>query len=148
MDKENINDYKLKLKTEQAGAFRILVEALKEILTEANFIFDESGIKLMAMDSTHTILIHMKLESDNFEFFHCPKKITIGVNMLNFFKLIKTMGNSETLTLFIDNENENKLGIMINNRKELETYSKLGFNMIAVGTEMNILSRSISQILE
>ena len=58
---------------------------------------------------THTILIHMKLESDNFEFFHCSKKITIGVNMLNFFKLIKTMGNSETLTLFIDNENENKL---------------------------------------
>ena len=44
--------------------------------------------------------------------------------------------------------NNKSLGIMINNRKELETYSKLGFNMIAVGTEMNILSRSISQILE
>ena len=40
------------------------------------------------------------------------------------------------------------LGIMVNNRQELEYYSKLGFNMIAVGTEMNILSRSISQILE
>ena len=40
------------------------------------------------------------------------------------------------------------LGIMVNNKQELETYSKLGFNMIAVGTEMNILSRSISQILE
>ena len=49
----------------------------------------------MAMDSTHTILIHMKLESDNFEFFHCPKKVTIGVNMSNFFKLIKTMGNQK-----------------------------------------------------
>ena len=126
MDKEDINNYKLKLKTEQAGAFRILVEALKEILTEANFIFDGSGIKLMAMDSTHTILIHMKLESDNFEFFHCPKKMTIGVNMLNFFKLIKTMGNSETLTLFVDNENENKLGIMINNtEKNSQTIYKL-----------------------
>ena len=34
------------------------------------------------------------------------------------------------------------------NREELKTYNKLGFNMIAVGTEMNILSRSISQILE
>jgi 2-keto-3-deoxy-L-rhamnonate aldolase RhmA len=44
--------------------------------------------------------------------------------------------------------NNKSLGIMINNKKELETYSKLGFNMIAVGTEMNILSRSISQILE
>lgn len=126
MDKDDINNYSLKLKTEQAGAFRILVEALKEILTEANFTFDETGIKLMAMDSTHTILIHMKLESDNFEFFHCPKKITVGVNMLNFFKLIKTMGNSETLTIFIDNENENKLGIMINNtEKNSQTIYKL-----------------------
>ena len=80
----------------------------------------------MAMDSTHTILIHMKLESDNFEFFHCPKKVTIGVNMSNFFKLIKTMGNSETLTLFVENENENKLGIMINNNeKNSQTIYKL-----------------------
>ena len=40
------------------------------------------------------------------------------------------------------------LGIMVNNKQELETYTKLGFNMIAVGTEMNILFRSISQILK
>ncbi len=40
------------------------------------------------------------------------------------------------------------LGIMVNNKQELETYYRLGFNMIAVGTEMNILSRSISQILK
>ena len=35
MDKEDINNYKLKLKTEQAGAFRILVEALKENLNRS-----------------------------------------------------------------------------------------------------------------
>ena len=46
------------------------------------------------------------------------------------------------------NTYKKSLGIMVNNKKELETYSKLGFNMIAVGTEMNILSRSISQILK
>ena len=40
------------------------------------------------------------------------------------------------------------IGIMVNSKAELETYSKLGFNIIAVGTEMNILSTSISQILE
>ena len=122
----DINKYKLKIKTEQAGAFRILIEALKEILTEANFVFDDSGIKLMAMDSTHTILIHMKLDGNNFEYFHCPKKVVIGVNMLNFFKLIKTMGNSETLSFFIDDENENKLGILINNsEKNSQTIYKL-----------------------
>ena len=68
------NNQILNIKTEQAGAFRILVEALKEILTEANFIFDESGIKLMATDSTRTILIHMKLDSSNFEEYHCHQR--------------------------------------------------------------------------
>jgi 2-keto-3-deoxy-L-rhamnonate aldolase RhmA len=43
--------------------------------------------------------------------------------------------------------NKKSLGIMVNNNDELEMYSELGFNMIAVGTEMNILSRSISEII-
>ena len=50
--------------------------------------------------------------------------------------------------IFAANTYKKSLGIMVNNKQELETYSKLGFNMIAVGTEMNILSRSISQILK
>ncbi len=44
--------------------------------------------------------------------------------------------------------NKTSLGIMVNNQDELKMYSDLGFNMIAVGTEMSILSRSISQILQ
>ena len=44
--------------------------------------------------------------------------------------------------------NKKSLGIMVNNQDELKMYSDLGFNMIAVGTEMSILSRSISQILQ
>jgi len=50
--------------------------------------------------------------------------------------------------VFAANTYKKSLGIMVNNKQELETYSKFGFNMIAVGTEMNILSRSISQILK
>ena len=115
---ESMDNYIFNIKTVQSGAFRILIEALKEILTDGNFIFDETGIKLMAMDSTHTILIHMKLEQENFEFFHCKEKIITGVNMLNLFKLIKTMTNSETLTLFMKKNDENHLGIRINNNEK------------------------------
>ena len=42
------NNYILEVKTVQAAAFRILTEALKEILTDANFVFDEMGLKVMA----------------------------------------------------------------------------------------------------
>ena len=39
----------LEIKTVQSAAFRVLTEALKEILTDANFEIDSTGIKVMAM---------------------------------------------------------------------------------------------------
>ena len=38
--------------------------------------------------------------------------------MTNMFKLIKTMGNSDILTLFLEQNNQNTLGIQINNKEE------------------------------
>jgi proliferating cell nuclear antigen len=134
----DMNNYLFNIKTVQSSAFRILIEALKEILNDGNIMVDENGIKLIAMDSTHSILIHLKLDAENFEFFHCLKKINIGVNMLNFFKLIKTMSNSETLTLFIEKDNTNQLGIIIHNaEKNAQTIYKL--NLLDIdGEEISI----------
>ena len=67
-------DLIINIKTVQSGAFRILIEALKEILTDTNIIFDETGIKLIATDSSKIVLIHMKLHSENFEHYYCQKK--------------------------------------------------------------------------
>ena len=75
----------LDVKTVQSSAFRILVEALKEILTDANMEFDKTGMKIMKMDSTHTVLAHLKLLASDFEYYHCEKPIVLGINMINFF---------------------------------------------------------------
>ena len=69
----NTSENILEVKTVQSCAFRILVEALKEILTDANLEFDQSGLKIMAMDSSHTVLVHLKLHADNFEYYECKK---------------------------------------------------------------------------
>ena len=105
----------IEVKTVQSSAFRVLIEALKEILTDANFQFDETGIKIIAMDSSHTVLVHLKLNSENFEHYVCKQNMVLGVNMLNMFKLIKTMGNNDSLSLFLEEENESKLCIRIEN---------------------------------
>ena len=66
-DYENKEKLVLEVKTVQSSAFRILIEAKKEILTDANLQFDETGIKVIAMDASHTVLVHLKLEAKNFE---------------------------------------------------------------------------------
>ena len=111
----------LEIKTVQSAAFRVLTEALKEILTDANFEIDSTGVKVMAMDSSHTVLVHLKLSADNFEHYHCESKKILGINMLNFFKLIKTMGNSDTLSLYLERDNESVLGIRIENSEKNTT---------------------------
>ena len=107
--------YLFNIKTVQTGAIRILIESLKEILNDANFTIDKNGIKLVATDSTCNVLVHMKLLADKFEYFLCNKKINIGLNLSNFYKLIKTMSNNDTLTLFMEKNDENQLGIKIHN---------------------------------
>ncbi len=108
----------IEIKTVQSAAFRILIEALKEILTDANFEIDQTGIKIIAMDSSHTVLVHLKLNAENFELFECKKKRILGVNMLNMFKLIKTMGNNDSLTLYLEEDSESVLCIKIENSEK------------------------------
>lgn len=114
----NANGNLFEIKTVQSGAFRTLIEALKEILTEANLEFDSQGIKVMAVDETHTVLVYLRLHADRFENFFCPVKHVLGVNMIYLFKLIKTMGNSDSLTLYLPASNPNKLGIRMENSEK------------------------------
>lgn len=111
----NANGNLFEIKTVQSGAFRTLIEALKEILTEANLEFDSEGIKVVAVDETHTVLVYLRLNADRFENYFCPVKHVLGVNMIYLFKLIKTMGNSDSLTLYLPANNPNKLGIRMEN---------------------------------
>jgi proliferating cell nuclear antigen len=114
----NANGNLFEIKTVQSGAFRTLIEALKEILTEANLEFDSKGIKVMDVDETHTVLVYLRLDSERFENYYCPAKHVLGVNMIYFFKLIKTMGNNDNLTLYLPASNPNKLGIRMENSEK------------------------------
>ena len=77
--------------------------ALKDILLETNIIFTKDGIKIINMDKSHTILVHLSLEAQNFELYECKMdKIIIGVNMFHLFKLINSIDNDDTLTIYIE----------------------------------------------
>jgi len=95
----------LTIKTVQIAPFRTLMTALKDILLETNITFQHDGIRIINMDKSHTILAHLHLESENFEMYECDHdKIIIGVNMFHLFKLINSIDNDDTLTIYIEKE--------------------------------------------
>lgn len=98
------NNNVLTIKTVQIAPFRTLMTALKDILLETNITFTKQGIRIINMDKSHTILAHLFLHAENFEHYECKKeKIVIGVNMFHLFKLINTIDNDDTLTIYIEN---------------------------------------------
>ena len=133
--------YVLEIKTLQISAFRTLIEALKEILKDATFKFtpvfnddkgeisSASGISIVAMNQTTSVLIRLKLPALKFEKYYVKSKkpIFIGINMICLYKLIKTINNDDQkLTLFLEENDMNHLGIKIENcEKNTSTTYKL-----------------------
>lgn len=120
----------VEITTIQTSSFRTTIESLKEILKDVpvKFIpdrFDEKnnlvqgGLSIVAMNESMSVLIRLKLYSKSFEKFYISPEvkqpIMIGINMNCFNKLIKTISNDETLTLFLEKDDPNKLGIKIHN---------------------------------
>lgn len=121
-----VSNYVLEVKTVQSQAFKILVECLKELLTDTTIDFDETGLKIVSTDTHHCVLAHCKLHADKFEYYHCENKISVGVNFINLYKLIRTINSNDTLTLFIESNDLNHLGIKIENgEKNSKTTYKL-----------------------
>jgi proliferating cell nuclear antigen len=106
------NNNVLEIKTVQIAPMKTLMTALKDILLETNITFLKEGIRIINMDKSHTILAHLFLDANNFEYYHCKyPKIVIGVNMFHLFKLINSIDTDDTLSIFIE-ESEYSDGIV------------------------------------
>jgi proliferating cell nuclear antigen len=99
----------------QSSIIKSLIEALKQILVETNIECTPEGIRIVAMDESHTTLVRLCLQAEKFDDYFCPAPITIGVDVVQLFSLLKTMTQSEILTFYIREGNDNELGIVIEN---------------------------------
>jgi proliferating cell nuclear antigen len=135
--------YILEIKTTQAAAMKIVVDAINSLLTDANFEFrpyyidddDEDnmaqkkigGVVLKEINKTGIILVYMRLDADKFDVYkynyHKPK-LTLGVDINNLLKCLKCMSHFDTMTWLVDDEDINKLIIILESaeRKEKKTF--------------------------
>lgn len=103
------------IKSIQGGAIRTLFEVLKEIVHDVSLQVDSTGIKLLTMDGARCALVSMILRAENFEEFQCNGKYTVGLNVGSMFKLVRITGSHDTVTMYMQPECCNELGITIQN---------------------------------
>ena len=74
----------VEIRTGQSSNIKTLFETLKDIITETNVIIDKTGLKILTMDSSHTVLVFLDLDESKFEYFACENRIVIGISILVF----------------------------------------------------------------
>jgi len=107
------------MKSVQSTVFKTLIDACKEIVADCNIRFDKKGILIKTVDESYNAMIYLRLNADKFEEYHCREQsYTCGIALLNMHKLLKTMSSSDVLSLYQNEDNPNRLEIMIENNKK------------------------------
>jgi len=114
------------IRTLQGSVIKSLFDTLKEIIHDVTLTFDHTGIRISAMDGSKVSLVHLKLDAEAFEEYHCPKKHDIGINVLNMFKLLRSAGSHDSILLRYLANNPHVLEIVIQN---FDKNSVTKFNM-------------------
>lgn len=120
----------LTIKTVQIQPIRNMITAIKDILIDATITFTKNGMKIINFDKTHTILVNVFLNANRFEQYNCiPDKIIVCANTLHLFKVISTLSNDDTLSMYIDKADYHDgivshLGLQYDNGEIKQCYSQ------------------------
>ena len=96
-----------------------------ELVTENNDIKNKQvgGLIIKEINKSGTILVYSRLDADKFDKYKynsTKKKITIGVNLDNLLIILKCMSNLDKMTWALDDEDINKLIIILENTDKKE----------------------------
>ena len=123
----------VQLKTIQAAAFRTVFEVLKDIINDVNLIFRPDGILIVTLDTARVTLVHMIMPAENFEEYSCPREYVAGLNVSNTYKLLKSVTNTDTLAMCINDQF--LLNIRIENTSK-KSVTSFDFRLLDINDDM------------
>jgi len=90
----------------QGSTLKSTIEAMKDLVTDANLDCSANGLSLQAMDSSHVSLCALLMRADGFDHFRCDKNISLGLNLTNLGKILKCAGNDDIITMKSEDEGD------------------------------------------
>lgn len=86
-----------------------ILETLNALIEDANFIFDENGLKITAMDGAHIAMVHLELPKAFFKSYSLIKEEKLGIVISQFHKFMKRATVKDKTILNFDKGNKLKI---------------------------------------
>lgn len=86
-------------KLDDASRFTAVVRAVKDLLNEANFYFEPTGLTIQAMDSSHVALVLVNFPSTAWSVYEVPVGTVLGFSLKTLDGILKTARKDDSLTI-------------------------------------------------
>ncbi|KAL0228077.1 hypothetical protein RCL1_004220 [Eukaryota sp. TZLM3-RCL] len=83
----------------KVSTLKKIVDAIKDLVKEANIECNLQGLSLQAMDGSHVALVSLMLRKEGFEDFTNHRNLTLGINLKNLDTFLKCAGKDDSVTL-------------------------------------------------
>ena len=104
-------------KLKDVVVFKKIIDSLSNLVSEVNLEATSTGLSLQAMDSAHVSLVSLSMKEEGFEEYRCDKNITLGLNLVDFGKVLKLTKPNDVMTI-IANEDISFLTIKFDNESK------------------------------
>eukprot|EP00162_Nutomonas_longa_P000348 comp10423_c0_seq1/m.12658 comp10423_c0_seq1/g.12658 ORF comp10423_c0_seq1/g.12658 comp10423_c0_seq1/m.12658 type:complete len:262 (-) comp10423_c0_seq1:105-890(-) len=90
----------------QGSLMKKILDAIKDLVANANLDVSAQSICLQAMDTSHVSLVAVQLKKEGFEFYRCDKGNSLGIDLISLSKILKCAGNEDVVTLKADDDGD------------------------------------------
>ena len=105
-------------KIQHAVLLKRILEALKDLVLQANLDCSPTGIALQALDQSHVSLVALLLRQEGFEEYRCDRSIPLGINISSMTKILKWAGNEDSVTIKASDDGDTVTFMFENPRKQ------------------------------
>jgi len=106
----------------KAVILKKIIDAIKELVTDAKFECTAGGISLQAMDAAHVSLVALLLRADGFESYRCDRNLTLGLNLENVSKALKAASNDDAVTLRVTEDEGDTVTFIFESKNKVSDF--------------------------
>ena len=92
-------------KVKDVVIFKKIIDSLSSLVNEVNLEATSNGLSLQSMDSAHVSLVSLNMKEESFEQYRWDKNTTLGLNLLDFDKVLKLIKPNDVMTIWANEDN-------------------------------------------
>eukprot|EP00301_Raphidiophrys_heterophryoidea_P014686 c23132_g1_i1.p1 GENE.c23132_g1_i1~~c23132_g1_i1.p1 ORF type:complete len:312 (+),score=79.72 c23132_g1_i1:53-937(+) len=110
------------------------LDAIKDLVKQANFECTTSALQLQALDTSHVAMIKLILRCEGFAHYRCDRNVQLGINTESLSKIFKCADSNDSITLKADDNGGDVCTFVFESDKN-DRISEFGLKLMSIEEE-------------